>query len=117
MTAKPLKLEIAQNSSSLSISPEIYLRILQKAVQQTAQDIREMEAALPVDDFTKVKAVAHKMKGDYDNLRITDMSNIAREIDEIAKASQDKEKVAVLLNEFLLYFQQLKAFIVKQVGG
>ncbi len=117
MNAQPLKLNIPQNSASLSLSPEIYLRILQKAVQQTAQDIREMETALPVDDFAKVKAVAHKMKGDYDNLRITDMSNIARAIDETAKTTQDKEKIAVLLNDFFLYFEQLRIFITKQAGG
>lgn len=117
MTVKPLKLEISQNSSSLSITPEIYLRILQKAVQQTAHDIREMETALPVDDFAKVKAVAHKMKGDYDNLRITDMASIAHEIDAIAKSTQDKEKIALLLNDFMMYFEQLRVFIIKQVGG
>ena len=117
MNARPLNLNIPQNSSSLSISPEIYLRVLQKAVQQTAQDIREMETALPVNDFAKVRAVAHKMKGDYDNLRITDMSDIAREIDEIAKTTQDKEKIAGLLNDFLSYFDQLRTFIIKQTGG
>ena len=113
--AKSLNLDVAKNSASLSITPEIYMRILQKAVLQTAQDIREMETALPMDDFTKVKAVAHKMKGDYDNLRITDMSSLAREIDEISRTSQDKERIALLLNEFAMYFEQLRGIILKQV--
>ncbi|OGX05858.1 MAG: hypothetical protein A2Z88_01155 [Omnitrophica WOR_2 bacterium GWA2_47_8] len=103
-----LTLNIEENSASLHISPEIYKRVLQKAVLQTAQDIKALEEALPVGDFEKVKAISHKFKGDYDNLRLKDMSSVAKEMSDCAKTSQDKEKIAHLLETFSAYFDQLK---------
>lgn len=109
--SKKLNINIDQNSASLSITPAIYVKILRKAVEQTAEDLKKVEAALPVNDFTVIKAVAHKLKGDYDNLRITDLSNIARQMDELAKAEQGNDKILDLLNDFVEYFEQLRTTI------
>jgi|GEM_PF-2699373 len=109
---KNLALNIEQNSQSLNITSAIYLRILKRAVQQTSEDIKQMEAALPINDFEVIKAVSHKLKGDYDNLRLSDLSNIARKMEEVAKNEQDNEKILEFLNEFIVYFEQLKQVMI-----
>lgn len=115
MTGSPqLNINIEANSKDLNIKPQIYVRVLQKAVLQTSQDILALETALPVDDYDQVKAIAHKFKGDYDNLRITDMSSLARQIEDIAKNSRDKEKIAGLTQNFIGYFDQLKKIVEAQ---
>ncbi|MFA5087515.1 MAG: Hpt domain-containing protein [Candidatus Omnitrophota bacterium] len=112
--AKKLVIDVGLNSQSLHISPEIYVRILQKAVQQTSKDLQDLGGALPLNDYEKVKAISHKLKGDYDNLRITEMSSIAKEINKLAAVGQDKERSADLINEFSHYFDQLKSFVGQQ---
>ncbi len=117
-SSKPLLLDISQNSSSLHIAPAIYVRILQKAVEQTSQDIKEIESALPVSDYEKMQTISHKLKGDYDNLRITMLSLLAKQINDMAKAQQDSERIVMLLDEFVAYFEQLKQIVAKaKVSG
>ena len=108
---KTLNLNVEQNSASLSITPVIYLKILKKAVEQTSEDLKKIEAALPISDFDVIYAVAHKLKGDYDNLRITDLSNIARQIDGMAKRKQSNDGILELFDEFVVYFEQLKKIV------
>ena len=60
-----------------------------------------MEAALPADDLPAVQAISHRLKGDYDNLRITALAHAAKEINYIAKTSNDK----LLIYEYLAKFK------------
>ena len=110
---KELIIDIAQNSASLHISEDIYVRILGKAVDQTKRDITELETAIPIDDFDRIRAIAHRLKGDYDNMRITALSSLAKEINEVAKTSKDREQLLRLLLEFNGLFEQLKKKITK----
>ncbi|OGX25339.1 MAG: hypothetical protein A2787_02695 [Omnitrophica WOR_2 bacterium RIFCSPHIGHO2_01_FULL_48_9] len=113
MENKKLLVDLAQNSSSLHITPQIYLRILQKAIDQTSQDIKDMESALPISDYPKVQTITHKLIGDYENLRITMLSSLARQMNVMVKAQQDTEKIVLLLNDFVTYFEQLRQFVAK----
>lgn len=108
---EPFVIDLDQNSATLNIPKEIYVRILTKAITQTHQDIDDMKDALPEEDFEKVQAISHRLKGDYDNLHLTALSSIAKEINEITRGSQDKETTGILLNEFEGFFQQLCQFI------
>lgn len=112
--AMQFSIDLDQNSASLSIPKEIYLRILSKAVSQTKTDISEMEDALPVADFTKLQAISHRLKGDYGNMRLVGLSGLAKEMNDIAKSSQDKERFRNALNEFKNLFLQLEIFLKGQ---
>lgn len=101
-------LDSEQNAQSLKIPKEIYLRILGKAVAQTQADIKDMEAALPVGDFEKIQSISHRLKGDYDNMRITTLSAIVKKLNEEVKAGRDKEKMSGLLAQFKNDFAQLE---------
>jgi len=107
--ADPQKMnDLDQNCESLKIEKSIYLRILARAIEQTAQDIHNLETALSAGDFETVQAVSHRLKGDYDNLRITHMSAIARQMNENVKTQPDKEKLMELLNAFKADFEKLQ---------
>lgn len=111
---RQLVFDIAQNSASLHIGEEIYLRIMGKALTQTTQDIVDLESAIPLDDFEKIRAIAHRLKGDYDNMRIPVLSAIAKDINEAAKASKDRDSLMKLVSEFSGLFEQLKEKISKR---
>ena len=106
-------INIEQNSASLKLNKEIYLKILAKATGQTQQDIRDIETALPSNDFDKVQAISHRWKGDYDNMRITALSSLAKQLNEISRTTKDKEKLARLFGEFKNCFQQLQQLVGK----
>ncbi|MCB9771745.1 MAG: Hpt domain-containing protein [Candidatus Omnitrophica bacterium] len=96
------------NAESLKIPKPIYLRILGKAVSQTTTDIKDLEAALPFADFDKIQSISHRLKGDYDNMRISTLSKLARELNMEVKNGRDKEKMMQYLMLFKEAFFQLE---------
>ena len=106
-----------QNADSLKIPKDIYLRILGKAMSQTQVDIKDMETALPIADFDKIQSISHRWKGDYDNMRITTLSMIAREMNQEVKSGRDKEKIAGFLSKFKDIFFQLETELAAAVKG
>lgn len=104
--------DLEKNCASLKISKEIYLRILGKAVQQTSQDLRDLNTALKADDKETIQRISHRLKGDYDNLRLSDMAQIARGMNEMIKADQyDKLSMSRSYQQFLTLFMQLQQFM------
>jgi HPt (histidine-containing phosphotransfer) domain-containing protein len=101
-------LDPEQNAESLKIPKDIYLRILGKAVAQTQTDIKDLEMALPFSDFEKIQSISHRWKGDYDNMRITALAMVARQLNLEVKAGRDKDKIIALLTEFKDIFFQLQ---------
>jgi len=106
-------LNVEQNSESLKISKDIYLRILGKAVSQTKNDIKDMESALPVNDLEKLQAISHRWKGDYGNMRVMVLSAIAKQLNDEVKSGRDKEKMFEILTQFKNNFAQLEM----ELGG
>ncbi|MDP2654271.1 MAG: Hpt domain-containing protein [Candidatus Omnitrophota bacterium] len=103
-----LNLDIRQSSAALQISEEIYLRILGKAVEQTTRDLSDLATAIAADDYEKIRAIGHRLKGDYDNMRITALSSVARQMNEIAKTSKDKTALQGCLTDLQTLFNELK---------
>ena len=109
-----MQVNFEENSATLKIGKDIYLRILQKAIAQTQQDVPELEKALEANDFETIQSISHRLKGDFDNLRITDLSTVARAINENVKSDQDKEKITGLFEEFRKLFLELEKIVQQQ---
>lgn len=103
------------NAACLKIPKDIYLRILSKAVAQTQVDIRDLEAALPVNDMDKVQSISHRWKGDYDNMRVSVLSAIAKKLNEEVKTTRDKDNILALLGEFRAQFSLLESELSKLI--
>ena len=104
-------IDIEQNAASLKIPKEIYVRILLKAIEQTQGDVAQCENAVCTGDFDVVQSIAHRLKGDYANMRIETLSGIARQMNEIAKTDKDKEKLTALLQQFKNIFVQVQEHV------
>lgn len=104
-------IDVKQNAATLSIGKDIYLRILRKALEQSTQDIQDLTAALSTGDFDKIQSLSHRFKGDYDNLRIPELSSVAKKINEISKTTKDREQVELLFSDFKGTFEKLQQFI------
>jgi hypothetical protein len=97
-------------SKSLSISREIYLRILSKAINQTLGDFAAMERAWEISDINTIQSISHRWKGDFSNLRLTEIALIAKEMNDLAKANENTERMKMLYLSFKNLFEQLKIF-------
>jgi hypothetical protein len=112
-TNSNLPIDLEQNSASLQINKDVYVRILTRALEQTQQDIYDLSAALPIDDFEKFQAITHRLKGDYDNMRIASLSTLAKEMNNLVRTNPDKEKLSVLLDNFKECFIKLQEHIAR----
>ena len=98
-----------QNSATLKINPLIYVRIARAAVQQAQEDRTALDNALANSDWAKVQEISHRWKGDFANLRLSDLSELARQLNEIAKASvQDMNQAGALYGQFKEVLQHLE---------
>ena len=59
-----------------------------------------------------MKAIAHRLKGSYANLRLTDISTAAHEIDELAQSQGDIERIKGNLTRLKAAFQGLKEKLI-----
>ncbi|MCK5216056.1 MAG: Hpt domain-containing protein [Candidatus Omnitrophica bacterium] len=109
-----ITIDFEKNCQSLSISLNIYLRIMNKAVEQTHNDFLELNAALKESDYEKMRYVSHRLKGDYDNLRITEIAAMAKEINDIAKTNQDKDKIEDLFLIIKIKFSEVEKIIFEK---
>lgn len=105
--------DLDKNCASLKINKDIYVRILSKAMEQTKKDISDLEEALPVEDFVTYQSITHRLKGDYDNMRITVLSALAKQMNDLARQNPDKEKLSFLLDHFRNQFLKLEEFIAR----
>ncbi|MFA5262056.1 MAG: Hpt domain-containing protein [Candidatus Omnitrophota bacterium] len=106
-----LAINVDKNCEQLKIGRDIYLRILNKAVVQTTGDIVELEKALNGGDWDTVQKVSHRLKGDYDNMRITDMSSVARTMNVMVKSGNiNQAELSGLFTILSGTFKELKNF-------
>ena len=106
-----LTIDVDKNCEQLKIGRDIYLRILNKAVVQTTGDMVDLEKALNGGDWDTVQKVSHRLKGDYDNMRITDLSTVARTMNVMVKSGQiNQAELTGLFNTLSVTFQELKNF-------
>lgn len=114
MTVDKLSFDANVNCADLKISKEIYLRILGKAIVQTESDIESLRAALEKRDYDTIQTISHRLKGDYDNLRVTQLAQIARMMNNMMKAGEkDEARLKVLWEDIGACFSELKAQVVK----
>lgn len=106
--------DIQRACDELKISKEIYLRIALKAVEQTAEELDDLRQAHLSSDIEKLKAMAHRFKGDYANLRIGVLSESAVKLEESVRNNDDWENSSALIEQFITIFQRVKEFLEAQ---
>jgi len=99
---------VKKNSQELHIPPETYSKIITISFPQSEQDINELESAIKNTDYDVIKSMAHRLKGVYANLRITEISVPAEEIDELAKVKGDIEKIKDFFNQLNKKFKEVQ---------
>ena len=110
-------LDVDAISAELQIGRDVYIRIVTKAIPQTEQDLADLEASLSAGDYIRIAAIAHRLKGTFDNMRITAIAMLARRMNDSAKTSSGSDDIALLLNQCKGYFEKLKALVGRLAGG
>ena len=105
---------LEKNSQELKITIDIYRKILSSAIEQTQYDISDIENALADAKFEKIAEISHRIKGDYGNMRIEQLSSLARKMQQVSKEDKDKEQLLMLTNEFKNFFSQLKTILQEE---
>jgi len=100
-------------SAELKIKPEIYVRILNNALKQTDGDLENLKQAHAQNNVDQVQAISHRLKGDYANLRIQPLSEVAARLNVLAKGEYQPDQGARLIQEFADIYNRIKPQIPK----
>ncbi len=79
--------------------------------QQVPQSVQDMKAALQENDFEKLRSIAHKIKPAVDNMGITSLYNVIRDIEKNAGEAPD----VYLLTEQVTLTEQVIATVTVQL--
>ena len=104
----PMVINKTDISEKLRIPQQVYERIVRNSFEPTQQDMKDIDGALAKEDYETVHRIAHRLKGTYGNLRLTILSAIAQEMNDISKSNPNKERIVQLLNQFRVNFEQMK---------
>jgi len=102
-----LSIDFDKNSADLSISKDIYLRILDKGIAQTQLDMPQLDKFIEEENADEIKQITHRLKGDFYNMRIDPLSSLAKQMEDIAKSHMNKDELKILLNDFKNLLEQL----------
>ncbi len=103
---------IKENSRTLHIAPEVYLKILSSSINQGEKDIKELESAIGSENFSLIQPLAHRLKGVYGNLRLEALYKTAEAIDSFAKEHRDIERIREQFVLFKKAFEELRMNVV-----
>lgn len=70
-------INFSENSASLAIPINTYMRILKMAVDKIDEDVPDMKSAIHNGSRDKAQELSHRWKGDLANLRLDDLSKAA----------------------------------------
>lgn len=103
-----LKVDIVQKSRELQIPPSVYEKILKGSFGEMVEALKDLGEAISADDFTAIEKGSHCLQGVSGNLRINEMYLVAGEMNKLAKAGKDKDKIIEHLETFKKYLIQLR---------
>jgi PAS domain S-box-containing protein len=114
--AEPLRrlsaagIDIAPGLAMLRGKVPLYLKLLQQLVDEHGRDAERITALKATGDRAGARAITHTLKGVAGNLRLTDLTEIAKKLDEcLAKPAETVEssEVPALIDALGQQFQRL----------
>ncbi len=92
-------MNIQELSDNLGLDKEDYLELLELMVSSGGEDLDRLQSALETGDAETAAKAAHSLKGATANLGLTDLSEVAKEVELSAKSGTLQgltEKVEIL---------------------
>ncbi len=106
-----MQIDFDLKSKELSITKEIYLRILKKAIAQASEDVETLQTAIHDNNAEQAQTISHRFKGDFANLRIDEISGPAKMINDIAKTGCINDVVKESFQKIQDTIEQLKSLM------
>jgi HPt (histidine-containing phosphotransfer) domain-containing protein len=89
------------------ITEDFYNELLVCFISQTQNYLVELRGVLGAEDFARIAAIAHSIKGSSANLRLNNIQQIAREIEVSAKENKDKAEIGNRIQELESAFLEM----------
>lgn len=95
--------------SGLNLPPAVAQKLLNKYLETLPKDVERLKENIVNEDFPAAAKTAHSIKGASGNLRITQIFQLASELEQVLKAVQegDGEKAESLLGELDEFVKKL----------
>ncbi len=103
---------ITKVSAELHIPAEVYANILKSSFESADKDVSDLTAAIESSDYSSICTIAHRVKGVFSNLRITEVSEPATKIDSLAKEQGDIGIIKQSLSELSSAYGNAKAMFL-----
>jgi HPt (histidine-containing phosphotransfer) domain-containing protein len=103
-----MELDKQKIMADLGIDEEMLKELLGDFLPDAETDIKNLEEALASDNFDEIAKLGHGLKGMAANIGITQMQDMAKTIEQLAKESKDKQKISENLESLKSALKELK---------
>lgn len=107
------KIDIEHQADEIGIDTSTLIDLYKLFLEQTENDIIELEAFISGKNVSKVKDTAHHVKGACLNLELLHMAELVREMEK-KSINGAWDDISSLLKSFIDAFNDLKVFIIKE---
>jgi PAS domain S-box-containing protein len=86
-------------------------KMLELFVSDTPTLVKDMQQALAISEVQKVGKLAHKVKSSIDILEVTDLTEVVRKIETLAREMPQSQQIPTLVRDFTNTLEQVVAAI------
>ncbi|RYF32172.1 MAG: response regulator, partial [Cytophagaceae bacterium] len=97
------------------LDPELVRELATLFLEETPQQLAELQEAVKKQDFKEIGQMAHKIKGSCATLGVSQMAGSCREIESLLP-SQDIERIQVFLSDLFVQLEAAKAAIEAELA-
>ena len=98
-------------ADEIGLTVEATKRLLEKFLEVTRQDIEELKIAAGEGDFTRMREIAHHIKGAAVNMNLIELKTAAEKIEAAAGSIEEQTKTAELLGDIEKSFARVRALL------
>lgn len=99
-------------AQSLDLEEDEYMDLVRLFVETTEVNLQDLESSINTKDSEAVFKMAHKIKGAAFNLEMTDVANLAKEIEMKGKSNQLTD-ISPLFGELKKAFEKINALVAQ----
>ena len=94
--------------SELGITDDFCNELIQDFIDQVEASIGKLDKALETDNFDEIMQIGHFIKGAAGNLRLEEIQNITKDIEDSARTNKDKKIIEESTTRLKTVFKELK---------
>ncbi|MBK8399063.1 MAG: Hpt domain-containing protein [Leptospiraceae bacterium] len=93
--------------------PSFLLRVMNIFIEETPNDLEDLELNFRESNYQKVKEISHKLKGLFQSYKLSELVDYTLRLESDAKQGKFSEESEIVLNEIIKLYSLIRLEMIK----